>query len=147
VAFSTAKALLKSIQNDAKEFVQLSPSAHIPYNWPFPYVQSLRRFPVNDSQQEEGLSFRIIEPFDGAVKNRFLYVAVAVTSGTESETILVKFATKYGKELHHFCASHDFAPKLLAFEELPGGWFGIAMEYFPSASPTHPSLSIMEKHG
>jgi serine/threonine protein kinase len=128
-AFSAATVLLKNIQKDAEEFVQSSSSAPIS---PFPYVQSLRRFPTNDSQQAERMSFRIIKNFEAAV-NRLLYVAVADTSSPESKTILVKFSTKYSKELHHFCASHNFAPKLLAFEELPGGWFGIAMEYFPSA--------------
>jgi serine/threonine protein kinase len=36
-------------------------------------------------------------------------------------------------ELHQACAEFGHAPKLLAFERLPGGWFGVAMEYFPSA--------------
>jgi serine/threonine protein kinase len=143
-AFSATKALLKSIENDAKEFDNLPPLARIPYNCPFPYVHSLRRFLANDSRQE-GLSFRIIKAFDCAV-NRFLYVADDDTSGSEPETILVKFTTKYNAELHHFCASHGFAPNLLAFEELPGGWFGIAMEYFPSASRIAES-SVLVDHG
>jgi hypothetical protein len=141
-AFSAATVLLKNIQKDAEEFVQSSSSAPIS---PFPYVQSLRRFPTNDSQQAERMSFRIIKSFEAAV-NRLLYVAVADTSSPESKTILVKFSTKYSKELHHFCASHNFAPKLLAFEELPGGWFGIAMEYFPSACRVVDSPAL-DNHG
>jgi hypothetical protein len=31
----------------------------------------------------------------------------------------------YGKDLHEFCVSQGFAPRLLAFEELPGGWLGV----------------------
>ena len=31
-------------------------------------------------------------------------------------------------------ANEVFAPKLLGYESLPGGWFGVAMEYFPSAT-------------
>ncbi|KAI9467134.1 hypothetical protein BJY52DRAFT_1079976, partial [Lactarius psammicola] len=45
-------------------------------------------------------------------------------------TILVKFSKKYGIELHAFCVNKGFVPKLLGFEGLPGGWFGIAVECF-----------------
>jgi hypothetical protein len=34
------------------------------------------------------------------------------------------------QDLHQFCASMKFAPELLPFERLLGGWFGVAMEYF-----------------
>ena len=75
-AFSAAKVLLKNIQKDAQEFIQSSSSAPIS---PFPYLESLRRFPTNDGQQEERMSFWIIKSFEDGV-NRLLYIAVADTS-------------------------------------------------------------------
>jgi serine/threonine protein kinase len=47
--------------------------------------------------------------------------------------ILLKFSRQYSKDLHQFCTSIKHAPELLGFEMLPGGWFGVAMEYLPSA--------------
>ncbi|KAF8547259.1 hypothetical protein OG21DRAFT_1490380 [Imleria badia] len=38
-------------------------------------------------------------------------------------------------DLHAFCARKGFAPKVLGFERLPGGFFGIAMELFDRAYP------------
>jgi hypothetical protein len=43
---------------------------------------------------------------------------------------------------HQFCASIEHAPQLLAFQTLSGGWFGIAMEYFPSAERILESNSL-----
>ena len=37
------------------------------------------------------------------------------------EKICVKFVQYYSPEVHRFCASISCAPKLLAFEQLPGG--------------------------
>ena len=65
---------------------------------------------------------------------------------TKSETILVKFSRTYGKELHQFCATRNYVPKLLAFEKLPGGWFGIAMEYLSEAVRVTYSPFLIE-HG
>ena len=58
---------------------------------------------------------------------------LAETSDSEFETIVVKFTTKYGKDLYQFCPDVECAPKRFAFETLSGGWFGIATEYIPSS--------------
>ena len=39
-----------------------------------------------------------------------------------------------------------YTPQLLALDEFPGGWFGIAMEYFPMAVRIDESPSLIE-HG
>ena len=44
------------------------------------------------------------------------------------EKICVKFVQHYSPEVHRFCASINCAPKLLAFEQLPGGWHMVIME-------------------
>jgi len=139
-AFSAAKDLLKSIQRDAEEFVKSSPPA-IPIPYRFSDIQSLCQFP-RDSWQEERIHFQITRRLGDDMKSHLLYIAN--TLDFEPKIILVKFSRKYGKELHEFCASHNYAPKLLAFEELPGGWLAIAMEYFPSAFHVTESPSLVE---
>jgi hypothetical protein len=58
---------------------------------------------------------------------------------------VVKFFEKVQlKELHEFCVSHNYAPHLLAVEELPGGWVGIAMKYLPLAIPVDESPSLIK---
>jgi serine/threonine protein kinase len=41
---------------------------------------------------------------------------------------ITKFAKHYGREVHEYCAKKGFAPKLLSYEEIPGGWIFILME-------------------
>ena len=60
-----------------------------------------------------------------------MYVAEA--SGPNSKKIVMQFTRKYGRELHEFCVEHGYSPKLLAYERLPGGWIGVAMEFVASA--------------
>jgi serine/threonine protein kinase len=144
-AFLAARDLLKNIEKDAEEFVKSSASEK-PIQDSFPDVQSLRRFIPRDSQQEEEeaeqLYFQIIDCVDQRALGRFLYVA----NDTEKHTqILVKFTKRYSKELHEFCVSQGFAPRLLAFEELPGGWLGVAMEFLSSAFRVADSPSLVEQ--
>jgi hypothetical protein len=126
-AFSAAKGLLTEIQTDAESFVKSPPLAIPPTRRRFPNIQSLLRFPNN----KERIQFHIIESLGDHVPSRLVYVAN--TSNPNPKTILLKFSRKYGKDLHQFCAKEGWAPALLAFEELFGGWVGVAMEYFPSA--------------
>jgi serine/threonine protein kinase len=77
------------------------------------------------------MGFQITQILEtGLEGKRLLYLA---TTDHNRKQILLKFSERYSKDLHMFCASIGFAPELLAFERLPGGWFGAAMEYFPSA--------------
>jgi serine/threonine protein kinase len=49
--------------------------------------------------------------------------------------VLIKFTPWYSIELHEFCANSGHAPQILAFQELPGGWFAVVMEYIESGVP------------
>ncbi|KAF8989086.1 hypothetical protein BDQ17DRAFT_1434673 [Cyathus striatus] len=65
---------------------------------------------------------------DGKLKStrcRNLYYA---RTAEDERYIIVKFARQYCPELHSICAEAGHAPELLAYEYLPGGWFGVAME-------------------
>jgi tRNA A-37 threonylcarbamoyl transferase component Bud32 len=54
---------------------------------------------------------------------------------SDDKTILMKFVRHYCIELHDICASSRYAPTLLAFERLPGSWYGVMMEYVVDAIP------------
>ena len=45
------------------------------------------------------------------------------------EKICIKFVRRYSEKAHEFCARNNWAPKLLAFQELSGGWHMVIMEY------------------
>ena len=65
--------------------------------------------------------------------------------GSSPREILVKFAQRYSRDLHIFCAEGGLAPELLGFEQLPGGWFALAMEKVDIVAPWRkwdPSMSL-----
>lgn len=133
-AFGAARRLLACIEQDAANLVALPlPPPVIPgSSRRHPNIRSLLRVSSNNTQAEERINFQITERFmTGLEGNHLLYLAS--TTDPNSQVILLKFSRQYGMELHQFCASINHGPELLAFERLPGGWFGIAMAYLPSA--------------
>ena len=59
----------------------------------------------------------------------------------DKQLVLIKFVQRYSIKLHDFCAKSGHAPQILAFERLPGGWYGVAMEYIEFGIPiTHSNL-------
>jgi serine/threonine protein kinase len=125
--FEAARRLLDRIEQDAEHHVTSTPAFISGTSRRLPNIHSLSR--VSDSI-EERMNFQIIQVLDtGLEGQRLLYLA---TDGDQNQIVL-KFSRCYSKELHKICAEFGHAPELLAFERLPGGWFGVAMEYFPSA--------------
>jgi hypothetical protein len=51
--------------------------------------------------------------------------------------ICIKFVRRYSPEVHRFCADREHAPKLIAYEPLPGGWNMVVMDVLPIDN--HPS--------
>jgi len=96
-----------------------------------PGVSKLLRWRNTDTESDNSLEFQIKEQFVEGQRNRLLYLAT-IRGG---QTILVKFVRQYCPELHGICALSGHAPALLAYERLPGGWYGIAMEYVADAAP------------
>ncbi|KAF8420581.1 hypothetical protein BGX38DRAFT_1071333, partial [Terfezia claveryi] len=45
-----------------------------------------------------------------------------------NQLICLKFVRQYGKDIHNWCANKRFAPELLGFEKLHGGWFMVVIE-------------------
>ena len=94
----------------------------------FPSITQLRK--SHSSADDNYLSFQIVGFHPDRQPYRLLYVAE--TTGPEKETILIKFVREYSIELHDFCAKRGHAPRIFAFETLPGGWRVIAMEFIAS---------------
>jgi serine/threonine protein kinase len=141
-AFRAARCLLARIEQDAASLVESpSPLPAIPgSSRRFPNVCSLLRV---SGQAEERIHFHITERLVTGLKgNHLLYLAS--TTDPKPQVIVLKFSRQYGVGLHQFCASMGHAPELLAFEKLPGGWYGIAMEYLPSAERLLESRSLAD---
>ncbi|KAH8924552.1 hypothetical protein BT69DRAFT_1280429 [Atractiella rhizophila] len=75
-------------------------------------------------------------PLEGGDPLNFDYISqphdqklVFLCNQSERSELCVKFARQYSKEAHLICASLGFAPKLRGFEELPGGWKMVVMDW------------------
>ncbi|KAI6094094.1 hypothetical protein F5141DRAFT_1038270 [Pisolithus sp. B1] len=134
-AFTAASVLLAHIQEDATKLVHNPPpieeSSHV-----LPPISSLRH-PHSGTHIE----FRILELFHARAASSYLYSAKT----TDGKLIMVKLARRYSYGLHMFCADRGYAPALLGFERLPGGFFCIAMELVQSALPIS-QFPHIEKH-
>ncbi|KAI6133844.1 hypothetical protein EV401DRAFT_2252508 [Pisolithus croceorrhizus] len=124
-AFTAASVLLTHIQEDATKLVHNPPpieeSSHV-----LPPISSLRH-PHFGTHVE----FKILELFRARAASSYVYSAKT----TDGKPIMVKLARRYSYELHMFCVDRGYAPALLGFERLPGGFFCIAMEFVQSALP------------
>jgi serine/threonine protein kinase len=109
----------------------------------FPAVSRLRKYPPSSQGY---IPLQILGFFPDRQPYRLLYIAE--TSGVDKRLVLIKFAPRYSIELHEFCAQLCHAPAILAFEQLPGGWCAVAMEYIESGvTITHSSkLSTHHDH-
>ncbi|KAF8333626.1 uncharacterized protein EI90DRAFT_3015465 [Cantharellus anzutake] len=124
-AFFAALSLLSDIDSDAAYFMDTLPQLEHG-NYKFPYISKLPGY--NNTKE---INFQILELHPDVHDGRHLYIA---NLGTKQ--IIVKFAHQYSIELHALCANEGHAPKILGYEELPGGWFGIAMDYItPTVHP------------
>jgi hypothetical protein len=105
----------------------------------FPAVSKLRKYlPSSD----EYFAFEIQCFFPNRQPYHFTYLAEI---GANKQLVLIKFSRRYSIELHAFCAKSGHAPQILAFEQLPGGWFAVAMEYIESCDPITDS-SLLPAH-
>jgi hypothetical protein len=50
----------------------------------------------------------------------------------DKRTVCIKFVRQYSAEAHKRCAQLDFAPQLLGFKSLPGGWSMVVMDWLGS---------------
>ena len=131
LAFKAASIVLAKIQADVSKFVQES-RPEIPLALrEFPSVTGIKADPQLSSPPLR-IDFTLLRRYDTEVDYRHLYHAQVAST---KEEIYVKFTPRYSPELHRFCANKGFAPKLLGFEQLSGGWFAVAMEKVDVVDP------------
>jgi hypothetical protein len=140
-AFSGALDLLHCIDEDVQHFKDTTPT--FPHaDRKFPYVSTLPKYPATS----EKVQFRIIARYPDIQDYRHLYFAEI-----SGKKIMVKFTRQYSIELHAFCAERGHAPGILGFGSIPGGWFGIAMDYISiqilRTLPYRPVLPIFATSG
>src|SRR6266404_2174400 len=131
-AFSGVLTLLRQINEDAGRNLESPPTLpHLMRT--FPYVSEVRMYGASSGS----VRFQITRRHPHVSDHRQVYIA---TTQDENHEIIVKFAQQYSIALHAFCAQRGHAPEVLGFEEKPGHWFVVAMEYispvtYPSKSP------------
>ena len=121
LAFKAASIVISKIQTDVLRLVEKTPP-EIPLELRgLPSVTGIKKVGSTSSRIEFALKNR----HDTTNPYRNLYHAQLIPTG---QGIYVKFTRQYSHELHTFCAERGLAPELLGFEQLPGGWFALAME-------------------
>jgi len=143
-AFEAAHVLLAEILKDSTKY-SATPPRPIPAGCHrFPAVTQLQRYPHNEGSEEDSVDFSIRKFHASRQNDRWVYLATI--SDQPQISILVKFTRWYSVELHNFCQRSGNAPRIFGFERLPGGWYGIAMEYLESARSLF-EVGQLWKHG
>lgn len=101
--------------------------------WPYPCT-----FTKRDSSTAVG--FKYLQRLDG---ERYLFVVQQVNKPS-SEKLLVKFTQFYGHAVHDELARAKYAPELLGFTHLPGGWKMVVMEFLQG--PVWQNGSSLSEH-
>ncbi|KAH6911199.1 hypothetical protein BKA70DRAFT_1269690 [Coprinopsis sp. MPI-PUGE-AT-0042] len=128
LAFAASCILLTQMISDITAALEKppplpSPTVDNPLN--LPGISRLR----HPEHRDKYVEFEIFE--EG---NPQLYCARVLGEENPRE-IVVKFVQRYCLELHRFCAERGHAPEIFGYEELPGGWIAIAMEYLEDSRP------------
>ena len=135
-AFAAASVLDMHIFADVGLALAKPPPQIPSMRWQLPAVSRLRKYSTLetmdiDDPEHHYLDFQIHDDRTHVDPSRLLFLA----STTRDTEVVIKFTRRYCAELHALCAKLGRAPQLLAFERLPGGWFGVAMEYILAGKP------------
>jgi hypothetical protein len=80
-----------------------------------------RMFPYPTTFQGQSPSF----VYDAQMEQRHLFFSGRMEG---DRRICIKFIRRYGDNVHAWCANEGFAPKLIGFRSLPGGWRMVVMD-------------------
>ncbi|KAH9034952.1 hypothetical protein EDB85DRAFT_1889473 [Lactarius pseudohatsudake] len=145
LAFTAASVLQAHILEDAQILTRIlthpiaRPStSEIPAEIPtptrcYPAISKLLKYPTTPGP-DNYLFFEICGVFEG-LWDCLLYKARRIKRsdlGSDDKFILIKFMRQYSLDLHQFCAEAGHTPLILGYEQLPGGWYAVAMEYIES---------------
>lgn len=144
LAFTAAIVLQRRIRRDLDSYHQSPPPPTLTgKEFYFPAVSAVLKH-NRAAKDQSHLEFKILGHYGDEVPFRYLYKATVTNSLPERE-IVVKFTSQYCLELHDHCAALGHAPNVLGFQQLPGGWFAIAMEILPGAKSIKSVLRRGEK--
>lgn len=117
-------ALKRAVRELTEECEQRVASSRNLARWQQTIDLDRLRFPYKDAFEvnRATISLRYVK-----VVQRFVFVA-KVQDGNE---VIVKFAKRYGMEVHQYCSNAGFAPRLICCESLPNGWVFVVMEKLP----------------
>jgi hypothetical protein len=114
-ALKNAAKTLWQYCNDGLSAASESNEPNHPQMYPHPTTYE----DLGDSTQQD---FRYVSSMAGGN-------LVFVCQVGDSRRVCVKFSRRYSQEVHDFCARGDFAPKLLGYKVIPGGWHMVVMEH------------------
>ncbi|KAG7085640.1 hypothetical protein E1B28_003187 [Marasmius oreades] len=135
-AFAAALVLCKRITKDMKDWMNAADSDT---NAPIIPIQN---YTLPAISQIGDVRFQIESKL--GLDHGPSYVYLARTE--QGRDVVVKFSEQYCQVLHNFCAEKGMAPKLLGYENLPGGWIGVVMGYLPDSHPlADPRFTSEEK--
>jgi hypothetical protein len=86
----------------------------------FPYPQS-----YSTLKEGKQISFRFE---DCLLSDRLVFLA---QEDDTNRLLLIKFVRQYAKDVHQLLAENKLAPSLYGYEDLPGRWAMVVMEYLP----------------
>ena len=115
-ALKKAAPKLEAYYQEPPTTTLASKEARLPYPTTFTHLQTQVHAPLKLERQ--------------AILGRLLF-----QGWTEGHPVVVKFVRSYSKDLHEHCAALALAPLLLGFEELPGNWLMVVMEYMDDYKP------------
>jgi RIO1 family len=124
-AFAAACDLQTRIIRDTDKAIKADYEPLRIIDFDLPAISQLHRFGSVDPQ--DFFRFQMEMHVDRThLSLRELYIAAS--RDFVRGDIVVKFVKRYSLELHCFCYERGHAPKILGYQRLPGGWWGIAME-------------------
>jgi serine/threonine protein kinase len=122
-AFRNATSSLKEYYEKLDDEPPLIPLSAEEARFPYPVTFTHLRHSAE-------IHFRLIHQL---YQDKLIFLGITVPHVIP--TILVKFVRRYGKDLHLHCAAMGRAPPLLGFQELPGGWNMVVMEFMANYRP------------
>jgi len=128
--FVAASVLLGCILEDSTKYTVFPPPEIPPGHHKYPPISRLPHYPKSKDSRSQGfVDFKIRDFYPARESYCWLYITVT----GEGKEILVKFMTHYLITLHEFCLARQQVPQILGFDQLPSGWYCVAMEYYSSA--------------
>ncbi|THU86781.1 hypothetical protein K435DRAFT_970156 [Dendrothele bispora CBS 962.96] len=125
-----------ALNTDYEKVFDLSlrdPSARlkISHPWPTSYCENGKR-----------VGFRYRQQFESEYRRVFF-----ATRTDTKDPLFIKFTQQYGEEVHRAAADLGIAPRLLAVEKLPMGWFMVVMDDIRKEYETWDDIGHVEYRG